>query len=91
MIRSSSDLDHRRKRILYRAWHLGTCEFDYILGHFVNQTIAILNDDHLDQLEQLMKNPNLSLSQFQSHSTSIPKWNSDVLDLIKQFHLEKTS
>ena len=45
--RSSSGLDDRRKRLLFRCWHRGTREMDLILGRFADAEIATLSDDEL--------------------------------------------
>ncbi|MCC7346913.1 MAG: succinate dehydrogenase assembly factor 2, partial [Variibacter sp.] len=34
--RSSSGLDERRRRLLFRAWHRGTKEMDFIMGRFAD-------------------------------------------------------
>ncbi|WFU21084.1 succinate dehydrogenase assembly factor 2 [Bradyrhizobium sp. CB1717] len=53
--RSSSGLDERRKRLLFRCWHRGTREMDLILGRFADAEIANLSDAELDQLEALLE------------------------------------
>jgi antitoxin CptB len=53
--RSSSGLDDRRKRLLFRCWHRGTREMDLILGRFADAEIANLSDDELTQLETLLE------------------------------------
>ncbi|TQF28986.1 succinate dehydrogenase assembly factor 2 [Bradyrhizobium sp. UNPA324] len=53
--RSSSGLDDRRKRLLFRCWHRGTREMDLILGRFADAEIGSLSDDELTQLETLLE------------------------------------
>ncbi len=53
--RSSSGLDDRRKRLLFRCWHRGTREMDLILGRFADAEIGNLSDDELSQLETLLE------------------------------------
>ncbi|MVT53926.1 succinate dehydrogenase assembly factor 2 family protein [Bradyrhizobium yuanmingense] len=53
--RSSSGLDERRKRLLFRCWHRGTREMDLILGRFADAEIGNLSDDELSQLESLLE------------------------------------
>jgi antitoxin CptB len=53
--RSSSGLDDRRKRLLFRCWHRGTREMDLILGRFADAEIATLRDEELSELERLIE------------------------------------
>jgi len=59
--RSSSGLDERRKRLLFRCWHRGTREMDLILGRFADREIARLSIDELTQLERLIEVPDVDL------------------------------
>jgi antitoxin CptB len=59
--RSSSGLDDRRKRLLFRCWHRGTREMDLILGRFADAEIAGLADAELTQLEHLIELPDPDL------------------------------
>ena len=59
--RSSSGLDDRRKRLLFRCWHRGTREMDLILGRFADAEIAGLTDDEMGQLEHLIEVPDPDL------------------------------
>jgi antitoxin CptB len=59
--RSSSGLDDRRKRLLYRCWHRGTREMDLILGRFADAEISALTDAELAELEQLIEVPDPDL------------------------------
>ena len=55
--RSSDDLDPRRRRALFRAWHRGTREMDLLLGRFADAHIASLGDHDLADFEALMEVP----------------------------------
>jgi antitoxin CptB len=59
--RSSGGLDDRRKRLLFRCWHRGTREMDFILGRFADAEIAGLTEDELAQLEHLIEVPDPDL------------------------------
>jgi antitoxin CptB len=59
--RSSSGLDDRRKRLLFRCWHRGTREMDLILGRFADAEIGTLTDDELSELERLIEVPDPDL------------------------------
>jgi antitoxin CptB len=52
--RSSEGLDHRRRRLLFRAWHRGTREVDLITGRFADAHIGTLSDAELGEFEQIL-------------------------------------
>lgn len=52
--RTSADLDPRRRRILFRAWHRGIREMDLILGQFAEAELSGLSEVELDELEIIM-------------------------------------
>jgi len=52
--RTSADLDPRRRRILFRAWHRGLREMDLVFGQFTDAEIGTLPDSDLDELETIM-------------------------------------
>jgi len=84
--RSSSGLDDRRKRLLFRCWHRGTREMDLILGRFADVEIASLKDDELAQLEHLIEVPDPDLYAALSGDVPLaPEYASDLFDRIKSF------
>jgi len=50
-------LEPRRKKLLFRSWHRGMREMDFILGRFADAEIAGLTGDDLDQYERLLDFP----------------------------------
>ncbi len=52
--RTSADLDPRRRRVLFRAWHRGIREMDLVFGQFANNELAGLAETDLDELETIM-------------------------------------
>ncbi|HTO30974.1 MAG TPA: succinate dehydrogenase assembly factor 2 [Pararhizobium sp.] len=52
--RTSADLDPRRRRILFRAWHRGVREMDLVFGQFADNELADLPETDLDELETIM-------------------------------------
>jgi antitoxin CptB len=59
--RTSSDLDPRRRRLLYRAWHRGMREMDLVLGRFCDAEIDRLTEAELAEIEELMELPDQEL------------------------------
>jgi antitoxin CptB len=54
---SSSALDERRRRILFRAWRRGVREMDLIMGRFADAYLPTMNEDELAEFERLLDVP----------------------------------
>jgi antitoxin CptB len=84
--RSSSGLDDRRKRLLFRCWHRGTREMDLILGRFADIEIAGLTEGELTQLEHLIEVPDPDLyAALIGDKPLDPEYASALYDRIKAF------
>ncbi len=59
---STADLDPRRRRILFRAWHRGTREMDLLMGTFTDSEIRTMSEDDLGVLELLCEAPTATSS-----------------------------
>lgn len=49
-----NNLDTRRRRTVFRAWHRGIREMDLIFGQYADARIAGLDGRQLDELEYIM-------------------------------------
>ncbi|WP_208435850.1 succinate dehydrogenase assembly factor 2 [Bartonella phoceensis] len=49
-----NQLDMRRRRLVFRAWHRGIREMDLIFGHYVDAHISEMNDTTVSELEYIM-------------------------------------
>lgn len=56
-----AELDPRRKRARFRAWHRGMREMDLVMGRFADREMATLSEAELDEFEQLMELPDPDL------------------------------
>jgi antitoxin CptB len=56
-ILSSSALDERRRRILFRAWRRGLCEMDLIMGRFADAHLPTMSETELTEFELLLDAP----------------------------------
>jgi antitoxin CptB len=72
LVRSSADLDPRRRRILFRAWHRGIREMDLMLGQFCEAEIADLSDAQLDELEHIMAEEDNDLVKYITGAEAVP-------------------
>jgi len=84
--RSSSGLDDRRKRLLFRCWHRGTREMDLILGRFADSEIGNLTEQELAQFERLMDVPDPDLyAALTGNMVPAPDYANGLFDRIKSF------
>jgi antitoxin CptB len=54
---SSSALDERQRRILFRAWRRGVREMDLVMGRFADANLPTMNEDELAEFERLLDVP----------------------------------
>ncbi len=69
---SSEGLDPRRRRLLFRAWHRGIREMDYIIGRFADAHLKALNDSELDTFESWLDVPDQQMFAWVNGSESAP-------------------
>jgi len=88
-MRSSAGLDDRRKRLLFRSWHRGMREMDYVLGTFANNSIESMSDEELSQFEMLMQVPDPDMYKWLSGTVEVPpNWDTAIVRRIRSFHLD---
>ncbi|WP_229677842.1 FAD assembly factor SdhE [Caldovatus sediminis] len=68
----TTELDARRRRLLFRARHRGTKEADLLIGGFVARCIATLSDSELDELEAVLEHPDVDLADWLSGRRPVP-------------------
>lgn len=87
--RSSADLDPRRRRLLYRAWHRGIREMDLIMGLFADAEIADLSDPELDDFEKLIDAQDHDVFSWISQTAPLPaEYDTPLFAKMKGFHDE---
>lgn len=85
--RTSADLDPRRKRILFRAWHRGTREMDLVMGRYAESVIATLTDAEMDIFETLIDQQDRDLFSWISQEAPVPvEHDTAVFQAMKAFH-----
>ncbi|WP_275782548.1 succinate dehydrogenase assembly factor 2 [Pararhizobium gei] len=84
--RTSADLDPRRRRILFRAWHRGIREMDLVFGQFADHELAGLDDGDLDELETIMAEEDNDLVQWILGSRPVPdRYQTDLFARIASY------
>jgi antitoxin CptB len=85
--RTSADLDVRRRRILFRAWHRGIREMDLIMGRFADAEIGTMSEQDLDEFERLIEVPDRDLFRWITGELETPgNYDGAVLRRLKSFH-----
>lgn len=85
--RSSADLDPRRRKILFRAWHRGMREMDLIMGRFADDAIAGLDDAELDEFERLIEVLDRDLLSWVTGEAAVPEnYDTELFRRLKAFH-----
>ena len=87
MTRTSADLDPRRRRILFRAWHRGIREMDLIMGRFADAAIDTMSDADLDDFERLIEVPDRDLFRWiTGEDETPPNYDTTIFRRVKAFH-----
>ncbi len=85
--RTSADLDVRRRRILFRAWHRGIREMDLIMGRFADAALAGMSEAELDEFERLIDVPDPELFLWIMGGAEAPShYDTAVLRRLKAFN-----
>jgi antitoxin CptB len=87
LVRSTVDLDPRRKKILFRAWHRGMREMDLIMGRFAEARLDAMNDVELDTFELLIEVLDRDLLAWITGREPTPvNYDTGVFQALKAFH-----
>jgi antitoxin CptB len=69
---SSDGLDERRRRLLFRSWHRGIREMDFVLGRFADAHLPTLSDAELDEYERWLLVPDQQIYAWVNGSQTAP-------------------
>ncbi|HEY8565327.1 MAG TPA: succinate dehydrogenase assembly factor 2 [Beijerinckiaceae bacterium] len=85
--RSSADLDPRRRKVLFRAWHRGIREMDLIMGRFADVEIGGFSEEELDEFERLIEVPDRDLFRWITGEDETPSnYDTALFRRLKSFH-----
>lgn len=85
---SSAELDPRRRKALFRAWHRGMREMDLLLGQFADARLAAMSDAELDLFEKLLDGvaDRDLLAWFTGETPIEPAYDTPVWQALVAFH-----
>ena len=82
----TEDLERRRKRLAFRAWHRGMKELDLLIGGFADRHLADLSPDQLDRFEALLDVPEpLMYAWLMGQARPPAAFDHDVMNLLMSF------
>ena len=82
-----ADLDTRRRRLRFRAWHRGTREMDLLMGRFADSELGTLPVSEVDELEQLMEAPDRDVFSWLTGELDLPgDFDTPVFRRLRAFH-----
>jgi antitoxin CptB len=85
--RTSADLDARRRRTLFRAWHRGIREMDLIMGRFADAEIGVMSEGDLLEFERLIEVPDRDLYLWITGEAETPSnYDTPLFRRLKRFH-----
>lgn len=86
-IRTSQELDPRRRRIVYRAWHRGFREMDLIMGSFCDAVIVDLPESEIESFEQLIDALDHDLYSWITAAEPVPpEYDTTLFRQLRDFH-----
>jgi antitoxin CptB len=86
---NSDDLETRRRKLRYRAWHRGTREMDLLFGRFVDAELEGFSEDEIAELEHLVELPDPDLLAWLMGEREVPAANdTPMFRRIMRFHRE---
>lgn len=88
----NQELDTRRKRLRFRAWHRGMREMDLVFGPFADAAAADLTENEVAQFEALLEAPDPDVYAWITGAAPVPaNFDTALFKRLCAFHLEKQS
>jgi antitoxin CptB len=84
----NEDVETRRRRAAYRAWHRGTKEMDWVLGRFADSALPAMPAETLGWFERLLAMPDPDLQQMILNAEPVPEQEAvaELVRRLRAFH-----
>jgi antitoxin CptB len=84
----TEDVETRRRRAVYRAWHRGTKEMDWVLGRFADSALGAMSPETLGHFERLLALPDPDLQQLLLNPVAAPgpEALAELIARVRAFH-----
>ncbi|TNE63661.1 MAG: succinate dehydrogenase assembly factor 2 [Alphaproteobacteria bacterium] len=79
------DLDNRRRRLLFRAWHRGIKELDLIFGNFVEANHQSFSHADCEWFERLFEEQDHAILQWVTKKEGVPaQFQGEMMDRLQR-------
>lgn len=79
------DLENRRRRLLFRAWHRGIKELDLIFGNFVEANVQDFSDEDCAWFESLFEEQDHEILTWVTKGENVPeKFQGEMMDRLQK-------
>jgi len=79
-------MDDRRKRLMFRAHHMGSNENDLLFGGFAERSLATLTDDQVVRFETLIEVNDTDLFNWVTGKVPTPaEYDDDVMAMMQHY------
>lgn len=68
----TSDLEARKRRLQFRAWHRGTKEADLLIGSFVDHRLSDMTEEEIEWLERFLEENDVDIMSWMTGTLSPP-------------------
>ncbi len=68
----NDELEMRKRRLRFRAWHRGTKEADLLIGGFIDSRLANFSSEEVDWLETLLDENDVDIMAWMTGSKAPP-------------------
>lgn len=83
-------LEHRLRRLRFRAWHRGTREADYIVGGFYDRYADSWNEVEVEWFERLVEENDVDIMGWAMGSIAAPEeWEGPMMDALRRLDYVK--
>lgn len=91
MSSEDNQLEHRRRKLKFRAWHRGTKEMDFILGGYADEHLWQMDDAEMDVFSHMLEAPDDLFYSWVSGGKETPaEYDNEIMQALKTFRMTTT-
>jgi antitoxin CptB len=79
------DLENRKRRLVFRAWHRGIKELDLIFGNFIEANLEDFTDEDCHWFESIFEEQDQEILEWITKDENVPeKFQGDMMDRLQK-------